>query len=154
MRVACVDPGGTTGIAVFSVVPGEVELESTLATKSYAKIFRFLTALIKDKKGLDHIVCEQFRLLPTHAADLSYATFPSSEVIGNLKLLNELLGVPLTFQNPGDRSFFDDIHKLRMLGFYHNNVHIRDAIMHGLTFLSKDPKLQNYFVSKLTSLLD
>ena len=153
MRVACVDPGGTTGLAVFVVEPGNVRLGGTHATKSHADVFRFLTTIIKNG-GLDHIVCEQFRLLPSHAADLSYSTFPSSEIIGILKLVNELLDVPLTFQNPGDRSFFDDIHKLRMLGFYHSNVHIRDAIMHGLTFLSKDPKLQNYFVNKLTSLLD
>ena len=152
MRIACIDPGGTTGIAVFVVEPGDVRLEGTLATKSYSTIFHFLSALIKGE--LDHIVCEQFRLLPSHAADLSYSTFPSSEVIGILKLLNELLEIPLTFQNPGDRSFFDDISKLKALGYYDSNVHVRDAIMHGLTFLSKDPKLEQYFVNKLTSLLD
>ena len=152
MRIACIDPGGTTGIAVFVVEPGDVRLEHTLATKSYAQIFRFLTSLIKNE--LDHIVCEQFRLLPSHAADLSYSTFPSSEVIGILKLLNELLEIPITFQNPGDRSFFDDISKLKALGYYDSNVHIRDAIMHGLAFLSKDPKLEQYFVNKLTSLLN
>lgn len=123
-----VDPGGTTGIAVWDskfVAPALKQYDSWLASVQYIANF--------SKEG-DWIVCERFDLrsgVRTQQLDPLYA-------IGALHLVAEQSRVKLVLQTPAQgKSFGTDTKLATVWGkdFGRGKPHAKDAARHLITFL-------------------
>jgi hypothetical protein len=138
--ILSVDPGKTTGVALFSWDPGgEPELidSDEVEFSGYAKFLRDKFDTHSDKPEF-HVVCERFTINAQTVRN-SQAPF-SLEKIGVLKqiLLDYGLDVEsLNLQSPADAKAMFDNTKLKKLEYWHRGGegHALDAIRHGLLYM-------------------
>lgn len=141
--VIAVDPGKTTGIAVFSREPGqepvlEASGEYTLwnvVNELYGSIF-----FARDKGVTPDIVCERF-IINAQTVKNSQAPF-SLEMIGILKYIvysSSLDPEKIIFQSPADAKKMFPNEALKKLGYWKSGTdgHDKDAMRHGLIRLVK-----------------
>ena len=123
------DPGGTTGVAVFYFDEFSVELVRTLQVKGDLKGF-LVWAESAQLPEYDVIVCEDFVLRPgVHGANIIPAY-----IIGALqaKMGHDY---PIVLQKPSQKRLCpDDV--LKRMGYYKvASPHANDAIRHGIIYL-------------------
>lgn len=139
MRVFAVDPGGTSGWACWrdgEVTSGQLEFDP------FVDMF---------EQGLQHgwcinvIVAERFTI-SARTVKLSQQT-TALEVIGYLRAMAHLEGIPFVLQTPADAKRFtqvdNDAHaRLDMLGWTQRPLakhdHANDALRHLLLYLVKN----------------
>lgn len=129
-HVIAVDPGGTTGIAVWR---GTDDIESVdLPTwDAVGFVHRQL------EESPDLVVCESFRI-NAHTAKKSQDGLASIESIGALRYLCALKEVSFELQPPSDAKSFAKDDKLKRIGWYIPGTdHCRDAQRHLLLALSR-----------------
>lgn len=127
MRLLALDPGETTGYALFD--------DGNLQVAGEFSLWRLISLLIVD---VDRVVCERFALYARKAAAMTNNEFPAVQVIGVVRYLAETLNVPVHFQpasaihsggslSPLMRPLVD---ALEVKG-----SHARDATAHGLWYV-------------------
>lgn len=125
-----VDPGGTTGLAVWS--PG-LKLHLVELTPDDAVDWMSEVAQGATKK---HFVVERYTITPA-TAKMSQQ-HDALEIIGALKFLVRKYGHTLSMQTPAEAKGYSTDQKLKNIGWYQaGKPHARDASRHVLLYLSK-----------------
>lgn len=128
-KLLCIDPGNTTGWAVFN--PDSHKLIQAGATKlSMYQMFKML-----QETNPDEIVYESFRLYAHKAESMVNNDFYPSQLIGVIRLYAEQYEIPITSQSAAKGKAIWTDGKLTKFNYSHSIVHARDAIRHGLTYL-------------------
>ena len=152
MRVLCFDPSGnfkegsgTTGVAVFS--DGKLESFTDIKATHYDTIEQYWNAhyqIIKhNNPGI--IVCESFRLFEHKAKEQSWSAMETCQLIGYLRMKAWENGIKWFEQDPSVKPRVADRILERMGVIQKNgsrytcmgkltNLHIRDAVRHGVFF--------------------
>jgi hypothetical protein len=128
----CLDPGGTTGLAIISFEP---EQEASLV--HYEQVPGGLEGFInwyKSEREIwnwDMVVCEDFTL----RMNVKFPDLSPVYIIGALEAF-EWPDKP-TYQQPTQKPLCDD-DRLKVLGFHKpGKGHANDAIRHGIIYLRK-----------------
>lgn len=126
MTILSFDPGATTGIAFYQLDTIQLYLEKTLLG-----IWRLLQRLEPDT-----IVFENFALYAHKAKAQVGNEFPSSQVIGIVKLYQELNPQINIYKQPASsaKQLISD-KDLQLLECYSTSPHTRDAARHLCYFL-------------------
>lgn len=97
MKILAIDPGETSGVCIFKN-PKEFE------TKSIGKSFKEVADLIHSTKP-DLVVYERFTLYPSHAKALVWDEMYTSQTIGVIRYVCELLNIPTVVQSASDKEY-------------------------------------------------
>ncbi len=128
MRIAAIDPGKTTGFALWDERPGTLN--------EYGEVGKTpeLLAILGRFKP-DVLVVEAYRLYPWRAKEQLWGDMPSPQVIGALKAWAELNKVRYVEQSASiKRIMSDDV--LKRAGYwFRGKEHARDAARHLLYYL-------------------
>lgn len=154
VRILTLDPSGnfskkegdgTTGWAIFE--DGELKDFGDVSAQSYHKMEAYwegISDLIDLSVGL--VVCESYRLFAGKAAAQSNSLMETPQLIGYLRMHCYKWQIPIVFQDPKDKLRVTDPILVRqgvfeLKGRKHycmerpTNLHMRDAIRHGIYFL-------------------
>lgn len=136
---AAIDPGGVTGVALYTPGIGFQSCEVPGGSAQFAPFWRSVLA----QGPIRHIVCESFIITPSTATKTRQ--YDALEIIGWLKLECPFLGIPFAMQSPSKGKAFGTDDKLRALGWYDRTPggHRNDAARHLLTFLAdqREPEI-------------
>lgn len=154
MKILTLDPSGnfskkegdgTTGWSIFE--NGELVDFGDVAAKNYDKIEQYWEA-ISDliDCSISVVVCESYRLFAGKATAQSNSMMETPQLIGYLRMFCYKWEIPIIFQDPKDKLRVTDPILVRqgvfeLKGNKHycqgrsTNLHMRDAIRHGLYFL-------------------
>jgi hypothetical protein len=128
-RLLTVDPGGTTGWALW--LDG---LPNTCGQIDTAESDAALEKLL-DQKQPDLVICEAYVLYPWKADSQAWSDFQTPRLIGSLQTMCRHRQIPLIMQGADKKTFATDI-KLKGWGFYQkSHRHANDAIRHGIYYL-------------------
>lgn len=131
MTVVGVDPGGTTGLAIWSPDLGL----SLREIKGADAAVDWLADTARSLKRATFVV-EKYIITPA-TAKLSQQHDPL-EIIGALKFLVRKYEHNLVLQSPSEAKAFSTNEKLKRVGWYKpGQDHARDASRHALLYLSK-----------------
>lgn len=154
MRILTLDPSGnfskregdgTTGWALFQ--DGELKDFGDVGAAHYGRIEAYwegISDLIDPSINL--VVCESYRLFAGKASAQSNSMMETPQLIGYLRMHCYKWEIPIVFQDPKDKLRVTDPILVRqgvfeLKGRKHlcmgkpTNLHMRDAIRHGLYFL-------------------
>jgi hypothetical protein len=129
-NILCIDPGGTSGIAIFSVSKdGQPELlrhlEVSNGTQGFINFYRQNEPLYR----WDKIVCESFTL----RVGVKFPDLTPVYIIGALEALVKD-GVDIIFQSPSLKGLCDD-DRLKFIQMHQRGSgHANDAIRHGIIY--------------------
>jgi hypothetical protein len=130
-NILCIDPGGTTGIAVFNISKNlKPELlkyqEVPNGTKGFINFYREN----QPQYNWDKIVCESFTL----RTGVKFPDLTPVYIIGALEALVKD-GVEIIFQSPSLKGLCND-DRLKLIDMHQRgNGHANDAIRHGIIYL-------------------
>lgn len=125
-RILCLDPGETTGWAVFEA--GVLDSCGQRSTKHPAEI----ADLIRETLDLDLLVFELYRIRGNKARQHIGSEVLTIQHIGAIKVVADELEIPIVGQSAGQAKGFATDVKLRRWGLYQSNLrHANDAIRHG-----------------------
>lgn len=140
MKVMAVDPGVTTGIAVWeSKWPGwRAESFSARQVDEQLAAAEIVRSWV-DPPGpprLDVLVCESFRLSAGTVKKSQAGSLVTIELIGMLRWLAHRANVPFVLQSPADAEAFSTNDKLNLLGWWTPGLeHARSATRHLVLYL-------------------
>lgn len=130
-RMLCLDPGGTTGVAIIEYNNDIVSVVSTHQIKRGLEGFLdwHWDRFDQSAEWFDEIVCESFTLREgVYGVDLSPVY-----IIGALEALHPL--DEIIYQSPSLKPLCDD-ERLKKMGMYvPGKGHAMDAVRHGLIYL-------------------
>lgn len=130
-NILCIDPGGTSGIAIFNVTDDTEPklwkyLEVPGGTQGFINFYRETEPDYNWKK----IVCESFTL----RTGVKFPDLTPVYIIGALDALVKD-DVEIVFQSPSLKGLCDD-DRLKFIGMHQRgNGHANDAIRHGIIYL-------------------
>lgn len=135
-KLLCIDPGGTTGIAVFH--KGELKMVTQLDTidsktdkVNYHVIDDFLRST-----DFDRIIIEDYRVYQHKLKEHSFSKIPTLRLIGAIEYYCEMGNIPIDYQMAMQAKGFATDAKLKSWGFWQTGMrHSRDAIRHGIYWL-------------------
>lgn len=153
MKILTLDPSGnfsknegdgTTGWAIFE--NGELQEFSDIPASDYDKIEEYWHAIALQVSKADLVVCESYRLFAGKAKAQSNSLMETPQLIGYLRMWAWHRGIPFVFQDPKDKARVSDPILVRQGVFEKKgnkhycmgkstNLHMRDAIRHGIYFL-------------------
>lgn len=154
MKILTLDPSGnfsknegdgTTGWAIFDY--GELKDFGDIASSDHKRIEEYWLA-ISDliDLSIDVVVCESYRLFAGKATAQSNSMMETPQLIGYLRMHCYKWQIPIVFQDPKDKARVTDPILVRQDVFQKKgnkhyclgrstNLHMRDAIRHGIYFL-------------------
>lgn len=148
--VLCLDPGETTGWALFA--DGELDDCGQEPTGSEPALMAdFINSKVAEyhsvldwPSGVEHIVYEEYRIRGSKAKQHVGSEVVTIQHIGVIRATADQLGIPLVKQSAGMAKGFASDEKLRRWGLYQTNKrHANDAIRHGVYWhlfgFRKDP---------------
>jgi hypothetical protein len=151
-RVLALDPGETTGAALFDASELEVTLLATAQIKTWplhAAVSHFERLLELHKPTV--VVYEKYHIYEWKAEDHSWSSVPTIQIIGCLKTLCIQRKIPYGSQTAQVAKQFCTDEKLETWNFYKKGEkHARDAVRHGCYFLLFGNKGLNN-LTKMTS---
>ncbi len=124
-----IDPGDTTGLALFNLDTGDgIELK---VVKTKDALYEYLSEIRPDK-----IVCEDFELFPWKSKEQSWSNFSTVRVIGAIEYYCYLTQTPLTLQKASIKPI---AYKWAGMTKASNHAvsHDQDAYVHGVYFLQR-----------------
>lgn len=135
-RLLALDPGETTGWALFSTLNGQVSMEcGQIKTWPMTDCVQSLTKLL-DYAAPKFIMHESYRIYDWKTENHSWSGVPTIHVIGCLETLCIQRSIPWDTQSAGQAKNFCTDEKLKSWGVYEvGKKHARDAIRHGCLFL-------------------
>jgi hypothetical protein len=134
----CLDPGETTGVAVYHrAVLFDALQKSTgtpdVALIAFQELFRVYTPTM--------VVMEDYRVYNTRAAQHVGSSLSTPRLIGMIETLCMMSNVPYHKQPAQTPKQFVTDPKLKAWGFYQRgSKHARDAMRHGAYFILFPPK--------------
>lgn len=133
--ILSLDPGGTTGVALFEVTEDDAELIWVKQIEGGLQGFLNFHWDVLEGMNIDMIVCESFTLREgIYGADLS----PVS-IIGALEALYPT--TELVYQEPKLKPLVDN-ERLKKMGLYLTaKPHGMDAVRHGIIYLRNNKHL-------------
>lgn len=137
--VLCLDPGQTTGWALFGQAQliDQGQVETDLNPAIMAEHIRDIQQRLLDygDLGLDLIVFEEYRVRGNKAKQHVGSEVITIQHIGAIKVAADMLDIPLRKQTAGQvKAFATDV-KLRRWGLYQTGQrHANDAIRHGVYY--------------------
>ena len=140
MRVLAVDPGGTTGFALYD---GGAQYEVHDAWDKTGQ----MTALMQVESflkgsGLDVLVCESFVISMGTMKKTREGSNTAIEIIGALRWLTWKHEVKFVTQSPADAASFMTPEKLRALGWWtKGSDHARSASKHLALYLVREKQI-------------
>jgi hypothetical protein len=166
MRIAALDPGGTTGWTIFDV---EINYGCPVWKKRLWEHFDHgqmggtfehhkLLWLFLQSRRPDLVIGEQFVNRGNEWADIS-----ARDYVGIIKLYGQMANVPIVWQSAGQAKAFATDEKLEMLGLLALPAtkwkHANDAMRHMIRWICCDsastcPMLKNPFLLKLHELAE
>jgi len=138
----CLDPGETTGFAVFNreKLVRFGELSGTIKHNDINSAL--LTNFIHEIQPT-HIVCEDYRIYSHKLKRHAYSRVMTIRLIGAIEFICQMENIPLTFQMAAQAKGFVTDERLKNWGFWYRGVkHARDAIRHGLYFIIVNNQLK------------
>jgi hypothetical protein len=134
----CLDPGRTTGWALFNkdalVEWGE------LATKDMEAAVPLIRSLL-ELHDPHHVVVEEYRVYKWKADSHAWAELFTSQLIGFIEGYCVMESIPLSRQSAHNAKSFATDKNLEEWGFWKEGMrHARDAIRHGCYFLIQGRK--------------
>lgn len=150
--VMALDPGGTTGWALFNPLLPHV-LCGQLSGNHHLNLFSYLQETVEPPTVLREsvIVCESFQFRQFTGFDKSKVQLDSVEYIGVVKLFSQQFGVPVQFQTASLAKHFVSDEKLRRMDWYKPTaglVHARDALRHIIYYLVVTKKVRDPFTNR------
>lgn len=152
MRVLVFDPSGnfkegdgTTGWAFFNCDTlldfGDIKSDNFACQELY---WLRVGQLISEFQA-DVVVCESYRLFAHKAKEQSWSQLETPQLIGYLRMICWHKGIAFIFQDPSDKTRVADpilvregVFEKRGNNYYCNgkktNLHMRDAIRHGIFY--------------------
>lgn len=135
-RLLALDPGETTGYAVFE--------NGMLTTIGHRKL-----GMTDNKKTLDFepvvelisdyfpniVVCENYRIYAWKVNQHTWADLITPKLIGAITYRCSYMNLPLVFQAAQEAKGFVTDKKLKEWAYYYKGSHARDAIRHGAYYL-------------------
>ena len=127
----CLDPGGTTGVAMLAYDDFTYKVIRTWQIKNGLQGFLDFHWDELEDMVIQQIICESFdRREGVHGGDLSPVY-----IIGALEALYPKALVEIVYQKPSQKSLCGD-DRLRKLGLYESGrPHANDAVRHGIIYL-------------------
>lgn len=139
-RIIALDPGGTTGIAVWtdcrpsSPTDNEFTWYELGPEEHHKELWDFLLKGTVGASGDHTIVCESFEFRQNRQRD--NINLMSREYIGVVKLFQQQYGTPVVFQTAGVAKPFVTDEKLKAMGLYQKgSKHERDATRHLIYYM-------------------
>ncbi len=154
MRILTLDPSGnfsknegdgTTGWAIFE--QGQLKTFGDVQAVNYDKMEEYWEG-VSDLITVDIniVVCESYRLFAGKASAQSNSMMETPQLIGYLRMFCYKKHIPIVFQDPKDKARVSDPILVRQGVFEKKgnkhyclgrstNLHMRDAIRHGIYFL-------------------
>ncbi len=131
----CLDPGETTGFAIFN--KQHLVREGHLRTVEDGKILWYeIHDLISVTEPFDQIVCEDYRVYQHKLDRHSFSPVLTLRLIGGIDHLAWKNHIPIHYQMAAQAKGFVTDDKLKNWGFWKDGMkHARDAIRHGCYFL-------------------
>ena len=124
MKVVALDPGETTGIAVYEQAgqPGyETRHWSQEQLVGHKNVYEFLC-----RAQPSIVVAESF----VQSTGAGATNFGAVEIIGVIKLYSQLMSKPVVWQSRGIKKFWDD-DKVKAVGLWEKGIkHSMDATRH------------------------
>ena len=139
-RLLAIDPGETTGYAIFE----RTETSTLLTEAGQIPSWPLELGIPWLRKTLSaqpkHVVYEAYHVYKWRLAEHTFSEVPTIQIIGCLKTLCISAGIPYSRQTALMGKSFATDSKLEYWGFYLPGlVHARDAIRHGCQFLLFGP---------------
>lgn len=150
--IAALDPGGTTGWALYNPITGIVRCGQIGPGPHHLELDRFLNNTFvetMDADGIFEVVCEEFDF--RNSVDKDKLELVSREYIGVVNLFNQTVGVPVFFENASSALWFIKDIKLKKMGWYEDTVglpHARDALRHLLKYMISQKKVRSPVTDK------
>lgn len=136
MRVMAIDPGPSTGIALWDT-DDELPWATTLQRHEAED---FIVEKIA-KQAVHLVICEEF-VITAGTAKKGRMGSESIEMIGVVKYFCRECDVELKFGRPSDAMKFATNEKLKRIGWYQTGPeHARDALRHLLTWAALNRKV-------------
>lgn len=135
VRVLAIDPGAVhCGVALFE------NGECSWASEGTPKSVEYAITTLAYVGGLDVVVIESFRLSPTGAKALVGDALGTVEVIGVVRYLCRLYGLPLVEQQPNIKRATERILKAKGIALKSKGQgpHAKDAELHGWCYLLRN----------------
>lgn len=130
-HVLCLDPGETTGWALFE--DGWLESVGQEPTGTEPALTADFVRRMHEEVDLRHIVYEEYRIRGNKAKQHVGSEVVTIQHIGVIRATADQLGIPATKQAAGLAKGFADDRKLRMWGLYNTGQrHANDAVRHGV----------------------
>lgn len=139
------DPGETTGVAIFTAdVADTTDFKirlMQLETKDVGQGYLELEGLVEEERP-DHIRAEEYRVYSWKADSHSNQILHTPQLIGAIKVLSLLHGIPLSFKMAQHAKAFWNDDNLKACGLYSpGQKHARDALRHLLFYLTFPDKV-------------
>jgi hypothetical protein len=129
MKLLAVDPGNTTGWALFNTEDLSL-IHSDAQPYTLLEWWELLQAIAPKQ-----MVVERFALYAHKAENQVNSTFLTVEVIGVCRLYSQVVGIPMATQTAQQGKQIWSDGRLKQFDYWQPNKHARDAIRHGLTFM-------------------
>lgn len=159
-RLLCLDPGGTTGVAVMECAPAEapnVVEQIQVDTKDPEIAAQNLSELFARVRP-DHVVMEDYRVYKWKQEEHTHSDLMTPQVIGMIKFICAQNKILPSMQMAAQAKGFVDDDKLKAWNLWiRGRRHARDAIRHGIYYLlfthasQKERDRQNEYRSKRTT---
>jgi len=128
MRILAIDPGGTTGLVVLN--------DTRILWYGQRRLTLGAMYHVLQRMKPDQVVCEDFRIYPSHAATFTWARLFTVRLIGVIELYCEQTATPITLQMAATAKQFIAARNINIRG-----EHARSAAQHGLYFLYRHRKV-------------
>jgi hypothetical protein len=127
-RLLALDPGGTTGYALFTDL--QKSESGQIDTSSFPLAIVNLSRLLGERV-VDHIACEDYRVYDHKSDDHKWSDVHTVRVIGCILTLAYQKGITVSFEMAQQPKTFCTDDKLKDWGFYDaGQRHARDAVRH------------------------
>lgn len=129
-RTLCLDPGHTTGVAVFDKAKLTEALQvSTIEDK---QILWYNTFDLIKRTQPTLVVCEDYKVYHKKLEAHSFSPVLTLRLIGGIEFVCHQLNIPIKYQMAATAKGFCTDEKLKRWGFWQTGLrHSRDAIRHG-----------------------
>lgn len=131
-----IDPGETTGFAVYDPLLGDKITLQQLETKTVESGMRAIEAAWPRTRVQVIVVCEDYKVYGWKADQHKWAGLHTPQLIGAIRYFCALRGYPIFFQMASEAKGWSTDEKLKMWGVYEPGLkHARDALRHIINFL-------------------
>jgi hypothetical protein len=134
VKVLAVDPGGTTGLALWVDTKNPETFRAWEVTGQMEAIEVVRAGIVE--YGVRAVVCESFRISAGTLKKTQEGSLMAIEIIGALRWICHQEEIPFILQAPAEAAAFVTPNKLKLLGWWtRGSDHARSATKHLVLYL-------------------